>query len=96
MLLDQVRQKARLMHRSIRTQRYGYWITRFLRCHKGDGEWRHPATMGTAEVEQFLTALAVQDPDQRRGRKPPAVRREETTLPRCDQPGSAGSRAGGR
>jgi hypothetical protein len=62
MLLDQVRQKARLLHRSIRTERaYVYWIVRFLRFHRQDGEWRHPSTMGAAEVEAFLTALAVQE-----------------------------------
>jgi integron integrase len=55
-LLEQVRQKIRLKHYSIRTERsYVAWIRRFILFH---GK-RHPAEMGAAEVEAFLTDLAV-------------------------------------
>jgi site-specific recombinase XerD len=60
MLLDQVRQKARVRHFSIRTERcYVYWAERYLRFLKGAGTWRHPREAGTLEVEAFLTDLAV-------------------------------------
>lgn len=56
-LLDQVRDKIRLKHYSIRTeQAYTDWIKRFIYFH----DKRHPREMGAAEVEQFLTHLAVQ------------------------------------
>lgn len=56
-LLDQVREKIRLKHYSIRTeQAYLDWIKRFILFH---GK-RHPENMGNAEVEQFLTHLAVE------------------------------------
>jgi integron integrase len=55
-LLDQVRAKIRLKHYSIRTeQAYTDWIKRFI-LHFGK---QHPRDMGAAEVEQFLTHLAV-------------------------------------
>jgi site-specific recombinase XerD len=55
-LLDQVRGKVRLKHYSLRTeQAYLDWIKRFIRHH---GK-RHPREMGAAEVEAFLTHLAV-------------------------------------
>ena len=57
-LLDQVREAIRLRHYSIRTeQAYVDWIRRFIRFH---GK-RHPAQLGAAEVEAFLTHLAVAD-----------------------------------
>jgi integron integrase len=56
-LLDQVRDKIRLKHYSIRTeQAYLDWIKRFVLFHHK----RHPAEMGAAEVEAFLTHLAVE------------------------------------
>jgi len=56
-LFDAVRQKVRARHYSYRTeQQYLYWIRRFIVHHKK----RHPAEMGAAEVEQFLTSLAVE------------------------------------
>jgi site-specific recombinase XerD len=56
-LLDQVREKIRIKHYSIRTeQAYLDWIKRFILFH---GK-RHPENMGNAEVEQFLTHLAVE------------------------------------
>ena len=60
MLLNQVREKARVKHFSIRTERcYVYWTERYLRFLKGAGDWRHPGEVGTAAVEAFLTDLAV-------------------------------------
>jgi integron integrase len=54
-LLDQVRGKIRLKHYSIRTeQAYTDWIKRFI-LHFG----KKQRDMGAAEVEQFLTHLAV-------------------------------------
>jgi integrase len=55
-LLDQVRDKIRLKHYSIRTeQAYTEWIKRYILFF---GK-RHPRDMGAREVEQFLTHLAV-------------------------------------
>jgi integron integrase len=57
-LLDQVRDAIRLKHYSIRTeQAYIGWIKRYIFFH----DVRHPAEMGTAEVEAFLTHLAVKE-----------------------------------
>lgn len=56
-LLDHVRHVTRVKHFSYRTeQAYVYWAERYIRFHG----IRHPNTMGTAEVEQFLTSLAVE------------------------------------
>lgn len=56
-LLTEVREKIRLLHYSIRTeQAYCDWIRRFVLFHCK----RHPSEMGAAEVEAFLTHLAVQ------------------------------------
>lgn len=55
-LLDQVRGKIRLKHYSIRTeQAYVDWIKRFI-LHF---DKQHPKDLGAAQVEQFLTHLAV-------------------------------------
>ena len=55
-LLDRVRDKLRVKHYSIRTeQTYLDWIKRYILFH---GK-RHPQEMGAAEVEAFLTHLAV-------------------------------------
>ncbi len=55
-LLDQVRDQIRLKHYSIRTERvYCDWVKRYIRFHK----YRHPLEMGAAEVEAFLSDLAV-------------------------------------
>ena len=55
-LLDQVRDRIGRKHYSIRTeQAYVDWIRRFILHHKK----RHPRDMGAAEVEAFLTHLAV-------------------------------------
>jgi len=55
-LLDQLRERLRYAHYSIRTeQAYVYWVRFFIRHHK----LRHPREMGKAEIESFLTYLAV-------------------------------------
>ncbi len=55
--MDQVRDRLRLKHYSIRTETaYLGWIKRFILFH---GK-RHPAELGKPEVEAFLTALAVE------------------------------------
>src|SRR5262249_6783527 len=56
-LLDQVRHKLRLLHDSRRTEdAYADGIKRFLLFPNK----RHPREMGTAEIEAFLTDLAVE------------------------------------
>jgi integron integrase len=56
-LLDEVRRVLRLKHYSIRTETvYVGWIRRFILAN---GK-RHPRDMGEAEVEAFLSGLAVQ------------------------------------
>lgn len=54
-LLDQLRERVRMLHYSRRTeQAYLYWSRAFIRFHG----LRHPAEMGGPEVEAFLTYLA--------------------------------------
>jgi integron integrase len=56
-LLDQVRDACRVRHYSLRTEdAYAQWIRRFILFH----DKRHPREMGTAEINAFLTHLAVQ------------------------------------
>jgi len=56
-LLDQVRDRIRVKHYSLRTeQAYLSWIKRFIYFH---GK-RHPKDMGAREVEAFLSHLAVE------------------------------------
>lgn len=56
-LLDQLRSRIRAKHYSIRTEEaYVDWARRFILFH---GK-RHPREMGAAEVEAFLTHLAVE------------------------------------
>lgn len=55
-LLDQIRDRIRTKHYSLRTEtQYVQWIKRFILFH----DKRHPQEMGAAEVEAFLTHLAV-------------------------------------
>jgi Phage integrase, N-terminal SAM-like domain len=55
-LLDQVREVMRVRHYSLRTeQAYVAWVKRFIFFHLK----RHPREMGSAEIEAFLTDLAV-------------------------------------
>jgi integron integrase len=60
-LLQQCRNLARTRYLSVRTERaYLKWIQDFLRYHRDQsGAWRHPNEMGSEEVNQFLTHLAV-------------------------------------
>jgi integron integrase len=56
-LLDRVREACRVRHYSIRTEdAYVDWIRRFILFHNK----RHPLEMGTAEINAFLTHLAVE------------------------------------
>ncbi|MBX3646153.1 MAG: integron integrase [Rhodocyclaceae bacterium] len=56
-LLDRVRDRLRLKHYSLRTETaYLGWIKRYILFH---GK-RHPADMGKAEAEAFLSSLAVE------------------------------------
>lgn len=55
-LLDQLRERLRTLHYSIRTEQvYVDWCRRFILHH----DKRHPRDMGVTEVESFLTHLAV-------------------------------------
>jgi len=55
-LLDRVRDAIRRKHYSIRTEEaYVSWIKRYIFFHNK----RHPKDMGAAEIEAFLTHLAV-------------------------------------
>ena len=54
-LLDQVKERIRYLHYSIRTEEaYCYWVKAFIRFQN----LRHPKEMGKAEVEAFLSYLA--------------------------------------
>ena len=56
-LLDQVRERVRGLHYSLRTEEaYVFWCRDFVRFHG----LRHPVEMGGPEVEAFLTHLAAQ------------------------------------
>jgi site-specific recombinase XerD len=56
-LLDQLRDRIRLKHYSLRTeQAYVQWVKRYIIFHAK----RHPGEMGKPEVEAFLTSLAVE------------------------------------
>ncbi|MGD8706682.1 MAG: phage integrase N-terminal SAM-like domain-containing protein, partial [Syntrophobacterales bacterium] len=55
-LLERVRHAIRIKHYSIRTeQAYVSWVKRYILFHNK----RHPAKMGKAEIEAFLTHLAI-------------------------------------
>lgn len=54
-ILDQVRERVRYLHYSIRTEEaYLYWIRFYIRW----SGMRHPRDMGGDEVREFLTFLA--------------------------------------
>lgn len=56
-LLDQVRERIRVKHYSIRAEdAYVDWAKQFILFHHK----RHPREMGVPEVEAFLTCLAVE------------------------------------
>ena len=55
-LMDQVREVLRYYHYAYRTeQTYCMWIKRYLKFY---GMNQHPSTMGSAEVERYLSHLA--------------------------------------
>src|SRR6476659_11259566 len=55
-LLDQVREVLRVKHYALRTEEvYVLWIKRYIFFHQK----RHPREMGAAEVQAFLSDLAV-------------------------------------
>jgi len=55
-LLDQIRERTRILHLSIKTeQAYVAWAKRFILYH---GK-KHPMKMAEKEVEEFLTHLVV-------------------------------------
>ena len=56
-ILDQLRERLRYLHYSLRTeQSYVYWVRFFIRFHG----LRHPRELGRPEVESFLTMLATE------------------------------------
>lgn len=56
-LLDQLRERIRYKHYSLRTEEsYLYWVRCFVRWHK----LRHPRDMGAPEIEGFLAMLATE------------------------------------
>ena len=56
-LLDQVRERVRIKHYSIRTEEaYVDWARRFILFH----DKRHPRSIGAPEVEAFLSHLATE------------------------------------
>jgi hypothetical protein len=56
-LLDQTRQ---LLRAGRTEQAYLYWIEQYVRFCKTPQGFRHPAQLGAAEVEQWLTHLAAE------------------------------------
>jgi len=59
-LLEKVTAMMRRKHYALQTEKtYRHWIMAFLRFHRNAQGWRHPAEMGAAEIESFLTHLAV-------------------------------------
>jgi len=56
-LLDQVRERVRYLHYSLRTeQAYAHWVRAFVRFPR----MRHPREMGQPEVEAFLSWLVAE------------------------------------
>ncbi|HXZ50223.1 MAG TPA: integron integrase [Usitatibacter sp.] len=56
-LLDQLRERIRFRHYSVRTERtYAHWVRRFI-VHSG---MRHPSGLGAPEVTAFLSSLATE------------------------------------
>ncbi|MCG9890169.1 MAG: phage integrase N-terminal SAM-like domain-containing protein [Thermosynechococcaceae cyanobacterium MS004] len=57
-LLEQARDVLRLKHYSYRTEEpYIFWMRRYILFHNK----RHPKEMGSAEIEAFLSYLAVEE-----------------------------------
>ena len=67
-VLDQLRERCRLLHYSLRTEEvYAYWVKAFIRFHG----LRHPAELGGPEVEPLsrgrVEALGLRDLRQQLG-----------------------------
>ena len=59
-LLDQVTAVMRRKHYALRTEKtYKHWMLDFIRFHRTSDHWRHPTEMAAADVEAYLTHLAV-------------------------------------
>ncbi len=59
-LLEQVCDKLRFLHYALETEKsYLRWIEQYIRFHKVGENWRHPRDLREAEIEAFLTHLAV-------------------------------------
>ena len=59
-LLDQVSERIRYMHYSLKTEKaYLYWVRFFIRWNATQpGGMRHPRDMGVTDVEAFLSMMA--------------------------------------
>jgi integron integrase len=58
-LLDQVRERIRYLHYSLKTEKsYLYWARFFILWSAKHGGMRHPKDMGSVDVQAFLTMLA--------------------------------------
>ena len=59
-LLDQVRERIRYMHYSLKTEKaYLYWVRFYVRWSATQpGGMRHPRDMGVHDVEAFLSMMA--------------------------------------
>ncbi|MDO9405891.1 MAG: phage integrase N-terminal SAM-like domain-containing protein [Polaromonas sp.] len=59
-LLDQVRERIRYLHYSLKTVKaYLYWVRFFVRWSATQpGGMRHPGDMGARDVEAFLSMMA--------------------------------------
>ena len=58
-LMDQVREVLHYYHYAYRTeQSYCKWILRYIRFSEGK---KHPRDMGKAEIERFLSHLAIRE-----------------------------------
>ena len=61
-LLDQVEERGRYLHYSLKTEKaYLYWMRFFIRWNAAQGSgMQHPRDMGVTEVEAFLTMMATE------------------------------------
>jgi len=58
-LLDQVRERIRYLHYSLKSERaYLYWVRFFMLWSAQQDGMRHPRDMGGADVEAILNMLA--------------------------------------
>ena len=80
-LLDQVRERVRYLHYSLRTEEaYVHWIRAFVRFHG----LRHPRDMGGPQAEAFLSRLASRcSASSCRGCRPSAGRNASRACRKC-------------